>query len=346
MKKILKIIGLVVVLVLVYLATVLIWGTINDYSPEPLIQLEKESEALKSIDSTITLLSWNIGFGGLGKESDFFYDGGNMVIPDEEWTEKNLKGIQTILGSLPNLDFILLQEVDLDSKRSHHLNQFEAIGESLGSFESSFAMNYNVDYVPVPYTRPLGQIHSGIASYSSISCYDYQRHGFDTQFSWPTRIFFLDRCFLSQRCQLPNKNELVVINTHNSAYDTSGIMKEAEMHAILKFAKAEYAKGNLVVIGGDWNECPPSYTPIDTSGFYNEHKLSDSDIPEGWQWIADVSTPSNRKLTTTYSKESSYTSVIDFYLISPGFELVEVKTLNTDFEYSDHQPVFISLKIK
>jgi len=345
MKKFIKYIGAAVLAVLLYLASVLIWGTFTDYSPELLIELEKDSEAKNTLDSTVTLLTWNIGFGGLGEESDFFYDGGEMVIPPAEWTKKNTEGVKSLLEGLKNIDFMLLQEVDLDSKRSQNENQYEAIGSQLKDFESAFAMNYNVDYIPVPYLKPLGQVRSGLASYSSVSCTDYQRHGFETQFSWPTRIFFLDRCFLSQRTALPTGNELVVINTHNSAYDTSGLMKLAEMRAILDFAVAEYDKGNRVVIGGDWNQCPPNYSPKEPDGPYNEHLFSSDDIPAGWKWIADPSTPTNRKLTTTYSKDS-YTSVIDFFLISPGLELNEVKTLNTDFEFSDHQPVYISLIIK
>ncbi|MBE0649927.1 MAG: hypothetical protein IH595_03700, partial [Bacteroidales bacterium] len=35
-------------------------------------------------DSIISILSWNIGYAGMGAETDFFYDGGKMVRPSRE----------------------------------------------------------------------------------------------------------------------------------------------------------------------------------------------------------------------------------------------------------------------
>ena len=42
-------------------------------------------------------MTWNIGYGGLGAETDFFYDSGTMVTTPEEWVKKYTAGIdQTV----------------------------------------------------------------------------------------------------------------------------------------------------------------------------------------------------------------------------------------------------------
>ena len=69
----------------------------------------------------------------------------------------------------------------------------------------------------------------------------------------------LDRCFVVSRFQLENGKELVLLNTHNSAYDAGGKMRDEEMPVIRDLMLKEFEKGNYVVAGGDWNQNPPSY---------------------------------------------------------------------------------------
>ncbi|NNE54982.1 MAG: endonuclease/exonuclease/phosphatase family protein, partial [Flavobacteriales bacterium] len=93
------------------------------------------------------------------------------------------------------------------------------------------------------------------------------------------------------------------------------------------------------------NQCPPNYTPIDTTGKYNEFILQSDQLPEGWQWIADPSTPTNRKNETAYVRGQTYTSVIDHYAVSPNVVVEEVKVYDLDFQFSDHQPVQLRIRL-
>ncbi len=327
-----------------YIAGVLIWGTISNYTPAEFIPLSSQGTAHEVPDSTFTFITWNIGFTGLGEETDFFYDGGKTVIQTPELVAKNRNGIRDFIAAQIDVDYFFLQEVDSSAKRSHHFNHMEFLGEALPSYSWSFAKNYDVDFVPMPLTEPMGGVVSGLCTFSHFDTKDHLRTGFDSQFSWPTSIFFLDRCFLSERLDLQNGKQLVTINTHCSAYDTAGTMVANEVEKIMRFAETEYLKGNYVVIGGDWNQCPPNYTPIDTTGAYNEYILTQEQLPDGFSWVADTSTPTNRKLTTVYN-ESSYTSVIDHFVVSPNLEVQEVKVMDLDFKYSDHQPVRLKVKL-
>jgi len=70
----------------------------------------------------------------------------------------------------------------------------------------------------------------------------------------------LDRCFLVNRYPLKNGKELLIVNTHNSAYD-NGTLKKQEMAFLKQWLLDENNKGNYIVVGGDWNQCPPRFKP-------------------------------------------------------------------------------------
>jgi endonuclease/exonuclease/phosphatase family metal-dependent hydrolase len=344
-KRVIKWMLLPVLLFGLYVVGVLIYGTMTDWQPKSILTVNSDTEEGSLPGDTVSIISWNIGFGGLGKETSFFYDGGDTVIQEDSLVKKNMEGIASTLAGFEDSDIILLQEVDSCSKRSHFRNEIDFLKQNLPGYAAAFCMNYNVDFVPMPITEPMGEVRSGLLTLSKPASHNHERHGFDTEFEWPRRVFFLDRCFLKQHIDLDQGRELVVLNTHCSAYDTSGDLVKKEIDTMLAFAQSEYEKGNYVVIGGDWNQCPPNYTPIDPGGPYNEFVLSDEQIPDGWSWVADPSTPTNRKLDKVYDFATSYTSVIDHFLVSPNVSVVKVETHDTKFEFSDHQPVELQIAL-
>ena len=101
------------------------------------------------------------------------------------------------------------------------------------------------------------------------------------------------------RFPVMNGKELLVINTHNSAYDSDGTLKAEEMNYLKNFVIAEYEKGNYVVIGGDWNQNPPGF---DQNSFnpdgvtYDQGIIAADFMPEGWTFAYDMSHPTNRNL--------------------------------------------------
>jgi len=68
-------------------------------------------------------------------------------------------------------------------------------------------------------------------------------------------------------------------------------------------------------------------------------------LPANWQWVYDEAIPTNRKLAKPYQPNYTFTTVIDFYLLSPNIEVVSVKTDNLNFESSDHQPVKLNVRL-
>jgi len=333
MKQAIKIILLIILIPILWVGGNLIYGTLTDYKPPAEEAVEIQANHAERPDSIIRILNWNIGYCGLGEESDFFYDGGETVRMNQEIVRKNLDGVLSFVKNSDSVDVILLQEVDTLSKRSWQLNEYSEIGEMLPDFNSSFVLNYNVRFVPIPLTNPMGEVMGGLASFNRFTVTDASRHQFPSSYAWPNSIYFLDRCFMVQRIPY-NDVELVIINTHNSAYD-DGSLKKAEMDYLKDFLKSEEEKGNYIIVGGDWNQHAPG--------------TGDRQVPNeylaGWTWAFDTSFPTNRNLEKAYVAGETPTQVIDFYLCSPNVEVEQVSVINLDFKFSDHQPVYLRAKL-
>ena len=329
-----------------YVIGVIAFGTLTEYNFEDKISLHDFQETpVTYSDSIFEFITWNVGFFGLGEESDFFYDGGNDVFQTKQTVKKNMNGVLSFINDNSAIDFFLLQEVDSFSWRSQNQDFFAEVSHLDDGYQSHFGLNYASTFVPIPITNPMGPTYGGLFSMSKYDVTDAFRYDLRTESMWPKRLFFLKRCFLTQRIKLEDK-DLLVINIHNSAYDKSGAKKNKEMIQLLAFVQSEYEKGNAVVIGGDWNQSPPNYNPNDVPEEFLNAKFIDGDIPVGWKWAADVKTPTNRKLDSPYSKEFSHTSVIDHFLVSPNVNIDSVSVVNMDFEYSDHQPVYLKVTLK
>jgi endonuclease/exonuclease/phosphatase family metal-dependent hydrolase len=326
----------------------LLYATIDDYKPLEVSAQSIECEPDILADSLhARLLIWNIGYAGLDASMDFFYDGGEQMRPGEEGVMANIEGISSTLEPFEDFDFILLQEVDKDSKRSYNQNEFQLIQDQFSGYHSSFCKNYDVGFVPIPISEPMGKVESGLMTLSKPCPGSVERHSFPGNYSWPMKLFMLDRCFLVSRYRLSNQKELLIINTHNSAYD-DGSLRTQQMSYLRDYLLSEYEKGNYVIVGGDWNQTPFGLEPELPSHRFDTENLIfiEKDYPApGWHWAYDASMPTNRRLAIPYDQSSSLTTIIDCFLLSPNIELNHVETIDLGFKYSDHQPVQLKIRL-
>lgn len=324
-------------------------ATVNDFLPEYEEALSCDKPDTGSeLPDTLSLMSWNLGYAGLGAEMDFFYDGGRRVRPDEEYFKKCRAEIMEYLTQQRDNDFLLLQEVDHDAKRSWFSDLAGDIGQLMEDYCSNFAINYNVKYVPVPLGRPMGRVVSGIQTLSKVTPASATRVALPGSFGWPKRLFMLNRCIMVNRYPLGNGHDLVVINLHNSAFDETGNLRRQEMEHIRSIILEEYGNGNSVIAGGDWNMNPPGFGPgsITTDSVFTIRHGIDSDLmPEGWTWVWDPEYPTNRDVSEAYTQGTTGTTILDFFLLSPDIRLIEVKTEHLGFSASDHNPVKIRVAL-
>lgn len=339
-----KVLALLLTLVLVYLGGLILLALVTEYWPDPLEEARAlhQSTTKELIKDELVLYSWNLGYAGLGKDMDFFYDGGTRVRASREDTRANLDAIKAQIATWQDADAILLQEVDEQARRSWGLAQVKemaALARELG-LGALFAKNYDVRFVPRPFLEPLGQVRSGLMSLLRWQPVEAKRLAYPGSFAFPLRLFFLKRCALVTRTSWQGK-ELVLINTHNSAFD-DGLLKQQEMDFLRDLLLEEAAKGNFVIAGGDWNQLPPGKAHVPGSG--QEDMPIDPDFPgPGWHWVVDLGTDSNRSLKTPYTKGQTATTTLDFFLLSPNLKALEVRTLDLVFAHSDHNPVRVRI---
>ena len=140
--------GLFLLAIIVFL----LFLTVTRYSPAPVETIEVKGKTGQSIlkNDLFTIMSWNIGYAGLGKEMDFFYEGGKRVKPDHDEFQKYLHGILETIRSNDTLDFILIQEADIHSKRSYYTDESLELAKILKDHCFAFAKNYDCRYVPIP----------------------------------------------------------------------------------------------------------------------------------------------------------------------------------------------------
>ncbi len=324
--------------------------TVTEYTPAYAETADRgsvnRSETITS--RSLSLLSFNTGYGGLGADADFFMDGGKGVLPeDQDLVESNVEGIKGIL-SVAEADFIFLQEVDVDSTRSFGNNQWLKYEYDLKEYESRFALNYSCEYVPFPVKTPLGKVESGLATYSSYDILSSTRYSQPNGFTWPARVANLKRCLLVTRIPIEDsEQQLVLINVHMEAYDDDEV-RDAQTRQLMELMKDEYSKGNFVVAGGDFNQTFPNCDKYEVKDpeLWSPAKLSR--ISGGFRYAYDDSKPTCRLLNQPYDPDSEATQyyVIDGFVVSPNVTIDEVETMDYDFIYSDHNPVRLRFTLK
>ena len=336
-------------LVLLLLLGVLIYLTVTEYKPqaeEPAWQLERGNTAAYA-GETLKVLSWNTGYAGLGAEADFILDGGTQGTPEREsLVSKNEEGIAKVLEET-QADIYLLQEVDRDSGRTYHHNQWERYADALGDYQSCFALNYECGFVPFPVTDPIGKVSSGLATYSRYTMENMVRRSLPVPFSWPVRAANLKRCLLVSRIPVEGTDkELVIVNLHLEAYD-DGEGKAVQTQQLTNLLIEEYEKGNYVIAGGDFNQFfAGSQQEVKPTSQWVPGYLDA--LPEGWDYLYDDATPTCRLLNQPYDPASELTQyyVIDGFIVSPNLQVLSVETLDEGFTYSDHNPVLLQVKPK
>lgn len=317
----------------------------------------------------LSIMTYNIGFGAYDHDYSFFMDTGKMkdgtVITGKYAKAINYDHARTntvgaaSAAAAQNTDFVFVQEIDKNSDRCYHINQYEEFIGKLIGYDSVYASNFHTAYLAYPFNDPIGATEAGVATFSKYALASSTRRSYPVDLSFPAKFFDLDRCFSVSRLPLSNGKELVLANSHMSAYDEGGVIRKQQLAMLTEFMSEEYAKGNYVVVGGDFNH--DLCSSADNDLFYSDEmhpdwvaELKQSDMPEGFKIVSqfygiDGKTPVptcraaempytrvTREDGTTYL--SNYTVVIDGFIVSDNVKVLNNYNVDLDFEFSDHNP--------
>ncbi|MFW6318984.1 MAG: endonuclease/exonuclease/phosphatase family protein, partial [Bacillota bacterium] len=336
--------------------------TITEYRPDDIETVSVDNnQSTSSVRKSerISLMTFNIGYAGLGREEDIVLDGGDKSRPDsKDIVEDYFSGITSIIDS-HYADIYLFQEVDVQSRRSYYINQVESLKNHLGEqYGYNFAYNFNAVFVPFPvsFTEYLGPVESGLQTFSRFNINESERQQFPGSFSWPMRVANLKRAMVVNRMPVEDSDkEFVVVNIHMSAYDADGTLRNKEMTFLKAFLEDEASKGNYVVIGGDFNQtfpgavgAFPAIQDEEYGAYYVAHAIEDDYLPDNYQFVFDATNPTGRSLYSSYTDEylsGTQYYVIDGFIVSNNIDINLIETLDYDFLYSDHNPVRLEITL-
>ena len=355
-----RIVGVIVIC----FALLLAFLTVSEYRPAAQETLDIKSGDTKTAlkeGSSLSVMTWNVGYGALGDNADFFMDGGKSVqTADTARVNQNLTGIADEIKSV-SPDIVFLQEVDINSSRSHDIDEAAAIESQLQAANaaklsnSTFAYNFKVAFIPYP-IPPIGKVNGGILTLSNYSIESSVRYALPTPFKWPVRLGNLKRCLMVDKIPVSNADGsasgkyLVMVNLHLEAYD-DGEGKKAQTEMLKEVLQEEADKGNYVIAGGDFNQ---TFSGTDDSmypeyeGKWHCGEVDQSEFSSDWQFEMDNSVPTCRSLDQAYAgadQTNFQYYMIDGFIVSKNVTVSSVKTQSKSFANSDHNPVVMQVKL-
>jgi len=289
----------------------------------------------------LVVMTWNIGYAGLGEESDFKADGGEMLRPPgKDVVKKNLTGIQSVLRETQP-DVALMQELAGPGFLTMGVDVLGGVKAALPDYSMFFSSDIRTRFFPGPFS-----LKHGLGTFSKVA------HA-------PTEIVriaeepgtimgFIKRRYHVQVTEMDVSGQpWVLINVHLSAFDEGANTRMTQVREVLDLADSYYQQGKAVVVGGDWNmRLAPTdyaYTADDSAQFWI-HDFPREELKPGWQLAADTTVPSVRTNEQPYESGRNYTTNIDGLLLSPNVVLESAKGVDLGFKYTDHQPVVFTLR--
>lgn len=367
MKKTFKILGIVLLSCCLFLA-LLVGGYAlylqlsYDRLPDQIdLSTENNQTQLLNSETVYTAVTYNLGFGAYEPSYTFFMDTGRMndgTKTQGQYSrafskERAIANIETSLSILQSLDsdFYLLQEVDTDSTRSYHVNQAAMILEGLSGYGSVYTNAFHSPYLFYPILSPHGFVQSGLLTLSRYRIEDNTRRSLPIDNGFITRLTDMDRCFTVSHVPVENGKTLSLITLHLTAYDEGGVIRKQQLDMLLAVMEEEYALGNYVIAGGDFNHDIASTIDL----FPSEQQipdwvyaLSQEDLTSHFSFVIPDNydqVPSCRGADIPYEEGVTYTVTIDGFIVSDNVD-ASSQVISTDFVSSDHQPVKLSFRLK
>ncbi len=311
-------------------------------------------------DSSVRVMTWNIRFG-IGR-GEWFGDacGDKVVYTENEVLEKLQSVVDRINQVKP--DILLLQEVDINSKRSAYVDQLRWILDRTDFNYAVYGLQWKAQFIP---SDGLGRLHEANAILSRWPI------GASTRIQLPlrqdqdalTRYFYERCCMVKAKIEIPGAGAFYALNIHASAFATD----DTKHQHIMAF-KDEMDKiandGGWFVAGGDLNTLPPGSDSTDYcyedmcpgESFHQSaddpmHKDGSNYTPESL-WLndlyamykcavelADYKQNQEAYFTHTTRPEHSWDRTLDYLFTNSRWQSGSTMTHQDFISDSDHAPV-------
>ncbi|HNW71291.1 MAG TPA: endonuclease/exonuclease/phosphatase family protein [Bacteroidales bacterium] len=210
-------------------------------------------------DSAIRAMTWNIRFG-IGR-SEWFGDAcGNITVYSQEDVLPHLDAVIAKINEIKP-DILLLQEVDMNSKRTSYLNELQYILDHTYFNYAAYVPEWRSQYIP---SDGLGRMDMGLAILSPWPVNNAQRVQLALRGDQSSIevYFYLRSCMITATVQIPGFKELSVVNIHASAFATDDTKHKHYQEFKAKLDEINSA-GGCFLAGGDLNTIPPGSAKTD-----------------------------------------------------------------------------------
>ncbi len=255
------------------------------------------STAISGVNKdTISVMTWNIRFG-CGAEILWFGDAcGSRTVLRKEEVGANLDRVIEAINSIKP-DILLLQEVDIKSKRTAYMDQMKYIMDKTYFGYGYYATVWNSQFIP---SDGLGRINEGNAILSIWPLSDGNlyplplRNDLDAL----TKYFYVRETAMSALASMPNGKAFYAVNIHLSAFSTDDT-KYRQLLRYIDICDSLSATGLPLVTGGDFNLLPPNsnktdYCDADTCPGEHFHDTGDDPLhKEGSNYLPEITWMNN-----------------------------------------------------
>jgi len=286
----------------------------------------------------LSILTWNIGYAGLGSEASFVADGGDYIRSLSRNEIQNAS--ETIADKIKSsaVDVALIQENSKKSFMTRGVPVEEIIRQKLDTKLFIYWEDFKTIFVP-----------SWLSFSHGMSIYSDHIPEWLFALKLPkTGVFYgglLQKHYggVVSRFPIDNSNRAwIIINVHLAGYDDDAKIRNRQCQAVIDYSIEAYKRGDFVVVGGDWNlklsNLNLEFTEKEKSQFWLRpfpRRL----LPAGWKVRTGDFAPTIRLLDQKYIEGQGFTTSVDGFLISPNVEIVRCEAQDLKFANSDHNPV-------
>ncbi len=307
----------------------------------------------------VTILTWNVQFMA-GKKYFFFYGGGPDTRPKtEDIVATTKEAARVILEEKP--DIILLQEVDHGAKRTDKRDQLaDLLKEVHAKSPALYPCHASAFYWKTawnPHPKLLGSTGMKLSTVSRFKISKATRYALSgiTSNDVITRQFNLKRALLETRLPVKGANELVLLNTHLSAFAQGTNTMELQVKQAADLLDGYNKAGLPWILGGDFNLLPPGksrslLSPANQKKFNPKPEIAPLyEKFVGFPTLADVNGPNHEKWRTflpNNPKHKQPTYTIDYFFVARTLKPLSHRVRHGDtHKISDHMPLFLEFQL-
>jgi len=305
---------------------------VNKFSDnEPAITYKAANIQTAAAKTDIKVITWNIRFGA-ARISWFGDECGNRVILKKSEVIDNLENLAAFIKT-EDPDILLLQEVDVESKRTAYMDQVQWL---LNHTDFNYGVFASMWQSQVILADGLGRINTGNAILSKWELKNAERVQLALRGDQDnlTRYFYLRRNVLTAEVHMPGAQSFSAVCVHATAFATDDT-KQKHIQTFKDILDAIVADGSSFVAGGDLNALPPGahktdYCDEDKCEGKSFHGMNDDPQHREGSYF----TPEADWLSLLYTENTGFTAAISLgdYLADEAAHFTHSSAKNSDLD--------------